>query len=103
MSVILTPALRPENELSNEENMASVQEMYDDSVEGLTNKCDKYVSILRNTVVSLGTLLREKKINPSQFQDLFAFPIANLELGRDKLEWVQKKSSRKVQKRCPKT
>jgi len=98
MSVILTPQFRPQTEGSTEENMASVQEMYDDSVEGLTNKCDKYVSILRNTVVSLGTLLREKKINPSQFQDLFAFPIANLELGRDKLEWVQKKVREKYRK-----
>lgn len=72
-----------------QENLANVEEMYDSSIEGLQNKCDKYVSVLRNTVVSLGEILKDRTLNPSQFKDLFTFPISNLELGRKKLEWVQ--------------
>lgn len=64
----------------------SAEELRDKSLDGLTNVCDKAVSVLRNTVTSLGKVLKEQKFHPLQFKEVFAVPIQNLEVGKLKLE-----------------
>lgn len=72
--------------MSNEVQNIALQELRDTSIAGLTNTCDKAVSVLRNTITSMGEVLRDQKFHPSQYKDLFAVPIKNLELGKKKLE-----------------
>ena len=72
--------------MSSEMQNIALQELRDTSIAGLTNTCDKAVSVLRNTITSLGEVLRDQKFQPSQYKDVFAVPIKNLELGKKKLE-----------------
>jgi hypothetical protein len=72
--------------MSSEVQNIALQELRDTSIAGLTNTCDKAVSVLRNTITSLGEVLRDQKFQPSQYKDVFAVPIKNLELGKKKLE-----------------
>lgn len=67
-------------------DLIPAEELRDKSLEGLTNTCDKAVSVLRNTIKSLGTVLKKQKFQPDQFKDVFAVPIQNLEIGKTKLE-----------------
>lgn len=67
-------------------DLIPAEELRDKSLDGLTNTCDKAVSVLRNTIKSLGTVLRNQKFQPGQFKDVFAVPIQNLEVGKTKLE-----------------
>ncbi|MBM3194975.1 MAG: hypothetical protein FJZ60_04340 [Chlamydiae bacterium] len=67
-------------------NIISAEEFRDKSLDGLTNVCDKAVSVLRNTITSLGKVLKEQKFHPLQFKEVFAVPIQNLEVGKLKLE-----------------
>jgi|GEM_PF-1730856 len=91
MSVLPTPSPCALTQTTNSDVIIPLEEMYDDSIEGLQNKCDKYVSNLRNTVTSLGEIFKDQTIQPQQIKDLLRFPICNLENGRRKLEWVQTK------------
>ena len=67
-------------------DLIPAEELRDKSLDGLTNTCDKAVSVLRNTIKSLGTVLRNQKFQLDQYKDVFAVPIQNLEVGKTKLE-----------------
>ncbi|NDE64088.1 MAG: hypothetical protein EB053_07035, partial [Chlamydiae bacterium] len=75
MSVFSTPSPCAQPPATNSQDITPLEDMYDDSIEGLQNKCDKYVSILRNTVVSLGEIFKDQTIQPQQIKDLLTFPI----------------------------
>jgi hypothetical protein len=71
---------------ADDSNIIPAEELRDKSLSGLTNSCDKAVAVLRNTITSLGIVMKEQKFHPSQFKDIFAVPIQNLEVGKLKLE-----------------
>lgn len=76
----------PTTLISAPTTLIGVEEIRDRSIEGLTNTCDNAVSVLRNTITSLGTVLREQNYRLSQYKDVFAVPICNLERGKNSLE-----------------